>query len=98
MNLYNLHSKPESLDHFEKSAEINPDFFWKKYRDDKEELKKREKFIAKSAIYANLYAKNILNGPFPAGEEAIAKDYAYVYTKSVLKKDFYLNGKLIAKY
>ena len=48
--------------------------FWKKYRDNKEELKKREKFIAKSAIYAYNYARFIIKGPFPAGEEAIAKE------------------------
>ena len=44
--------------------------------------------------------KNILKGPFPAGEEAIAKNagFAKLYAKRVLKKDFYLNGKLIAKY
>ena len=39
-------------------------------------------------------------GPFPAGEEAISKDakFASEYAKNVLKKDFYFNGKLIAKY
>ena len=100
MNLYDLHSKPESLDHFEKATETNPDFFWEKYKKNKEELKKREKYIAKSAIHTYQYARDILKGPFPAGEEAIAKNagFAKLYAKRVLKKDFYLNGKLIAKY
>ena len=100
MNLYKLHSNPESLDHFEKVTETNPDFFWEKYKNKPEELKKREKYIAKSAIHAYLYAKDILKGPFSAGEEAIAKNamYAKLYAKRVLKKDFYLNDKLIAKY
>ena len=100
MNLYKLHSDPESLDHFEKVAFANPDFFWENYRNNKEELKKREKYIAKSTKYAYYYARDILNGPFPAGEEAISKDtHCFkLYVKFVLKKDFYFNGKLITKY
>ena len=100
MNLYNLHSEPESLDHFEKVAETNPDFFWEKYENKQEELKKRETYIAKSGDFSFYYAVDILRAPFPAGEEAIAKDarFASLYAKGVLKKDFYLNGKLIAKY
>ena len=43
MNLYNLHSKPESLDHFEKVTETNPDFFWEKYKNKPEELKEKRK-------------------------------------------------------
>ena len=74
MNLYNLHSEPESLDHFEKVTETNPDFFWEKYKNKPEELKKREKYIAKSTKYAYMYAQSILKGPFPAGEEAMGKD------------------------
>ena len=87
MNLYNLHSKPESLDHFEKVTDNNPDVFWEKYKNKPEELKKREKYIAKSAKYAYVYAKDVLKGPFPAGEEAIAKNaaHAYYYAKDVLK-------------
>ncbi len=45
-------------------------------------------------------AKHILKGEFPLGEPAIAKstEYSKEYTKNVLKKDFYLDGKLICKY
>ena len=100
MNLYKLHSKPASLDFYEKVSETNPYVFWEKYKKNKEELKKRETYIAKDAYSSFLYARDILQGPFPAGEEAIAKDarFASLYAKGVLKKDFYLNGKLIAKY
>ena len=54
----------------------------------------------KDIVYANAYAREVLKGPFPAGEASISKDQYYVieYAKNVLKKDFYLNGKLIAKY
>ena len=43
MNLYKLHAKPESLDHFEKVQNTNPDFFWQKCKDEPSELKKYEK-------------------------------------------------------
>ena len=40
------------------------------------------------------------NGKFIEGEPEIAKDDHYLkrYTQEVLKKDFYLDGKLICKY
>ena len=99
MNLYNLHSNPESLDHFEKVTETNPAIFWGIYKKNKEELKKREKYIAKDTDYAFQYAKGVLKGPFPAGEEAIAKDAvsAYSYAKDVLKGPFPAAEAAIAK-
>lgn len=44
--------------------------------------------------------KDVLKGPFPLGEPAIAKDdfYTNEYTQYILEKDFYLDGKLICKY
>ena len=99
MNLYNFHAKPKLLDGYDSVPENNPHFFWEKYRNNKEELKKREKYIAKDAEYSYDYARDVLRGPFPAGEEAISKNnfYANEYAVNVLGKDFYLNGKLIAK-
>ena len=79
MNLYDLHSEPAALDHFEKVTETNPDFFWEKYKNKPEELKKREKYIAKSTKYAYYYAQHVLFGPFPLGEKAISKDTFFVY-------------------
>ena len=99
MNLYNLHSDPESLDHFEKVTANNPAIFWEKYENKPEELKKREKYIAKSAQYSYYYARDILKGPFPLGEEAIAKNSnsAYEYAKDVLKGPFPAAEAAIAK-
>ena len=99
MNLYKLHSNPESLDHFEKVTDNNPAIFWDKYKNKPEELKKREKHIAKSAKYAYSYAEDILKGPFPAGEEAIAKDktYAFLYARDYLKGPFPAGEVAIAK-
>ena len=108
MNLYNIHSEPESLLHAEEAPEIVPVLFWEKYKDNKEELRKRERAIAVdtlyayyyAAYYACIYARDVLHGPFPAGEAVIAKDvyFAHQYAKYALKKDFYLDGKLIAKF
>ena len=65
----------------------------------KEELKKREKYIAKSAQFAYYYARDVLKGPFPTGEEAIAKDayYAFQYAKNILKGPFPAGEEAIAK-
>ena len=41
MNLYKLHSTPESLNFYETVSDNNPDIFWEKYKDSKE-LKTRE--------------------------------------------------------
>jgi hypothetical protein len=56
------------------------------------------KIVAKSTKYTFLYAKNILQGPFPLGEPAIAKDpdRAYYYAKWVLKGPFTLGEPAIA--
>ena len=48
-----------------------------------------------------MYASFVLKGkPFPLGELVISKDetYSKKYTQDILKKDFYLDGKLICKY
>ncbi len=47
-------------------------------------------FIVKSASYSCYYAKDVLKGPFPAGEPAIAKDamLSYDYARDVLKGPF----------
>ena len=60
-----------------------------------------EPIISTSSYHSYWYAKYILNAqPFPLGEKAIAKnaESSYSYTKSILKHDFYLDGKLICKY
>ena len=99
MNLYNLHSKPESLNFYEKVFETNPEFFWSKYKKNKKELKKKEKYIVKSAQYSYYYALTILESQFPAGEEAISKDTrnAYLYAKYILNGPFPAGEEVIAK-
>ena len=58
-----------------------------------------EPAIAKTPSYSYWYAEHVLYGPFPEGEHVIAKSsYSYLYTKSILKHDFYLDGKLICKH
>ena len=52
------------------------------------------------AHYAFFYARDVLKGPFPAGEEVLAKNetYSQRYADNVLEADFYFDNKLIAKY
>ena len=99
MNIYNLHSEPESLDHFETVSDNNPEVFWKKYKNKPEELKKREKYIAKYPKHAYYYAEDILKGPFKLGEEAIAKDAhsSFLYARNILKGPFLAGEAAIAK-
>ena len=99
MDLYNLHSEPESLLYFGEATEIVPVLFWEKYKDNKEELKMREKAISLVAFYAYLYANYLLEGPFPAGEAIISKDakYAHWYAYDVLKSPFPAGEAVIAE-
>jgi hypothetical protein len=61
MNLYNLHSNSEELHHFGQAHEKISFLFWDKYKDNPEELKKREHAISKNARCSYLYAKDVLN-------------------------------------
>ena len=60
MNLYNLHTDPRSLFLFKEADEYVLEVFFRKYRDEPEELRKREKAITESAPYAHLYAAHVL--------------------------------------
>ena len=42
LNIYKYHTHPERLPLYDKMHMINPDFFWEKYKNNPEELKKRE--------------------------------------------------------
>ena len=99
MNLYNIHSDPQSLLYFEEAPEIVPDLFWYKYKNNPEELKKREREISKYAEYSYLYAREVLKKPFALGEEAISKDalYAKLYAKNILKGPFPAGEETIAE-
>jgi hypothetical protein len=86
MNLYKLHSKPETLDHYDVADEKVPALVWEKYQHEPAELKKREKVLARDPWTAYHYARFVLKKPFPAGEAAIAKNAegAYWYALLVL--------------
>ena len=87
MNLFAFHASPSSLLHHDAAHDSVPKLFWKKYKDNQEELKKREAAIAKDPEYAYAYAKDVLKSPWPKGEAAIAKDAhcAQWYANDVLK-------------
>ena len=79
---------------------MSPERAWEKYKDNPEELKKREHLWVTSAVYAYSYALHVLKTPFPPGEKAIASrpDYAHSYALHVLKKPFPLGEKAIASH
>ena len=101
MNLYNYHSKPESIHGHDRVDTEVPSIFWHKYvgSDNSQELKKREPALAKSPEYAVHYARYILKDRFPAGEDVIAKDpaWAYNYARFVIKGRWPKGEDAIAK-
>ena len=64
----------------------------------KERIIDLEKIISKDPYWSNLYARDIINGPFELGEEAIASSiyYSYWYSNDVLKGQFSLGEKIIS--
>lgn len=90
MNLYKYHTRPEKLELHDKAPEKVPAVIWDKYEDQPDELEKREKILAKDPLYAYLYAVNVLQDRFPAGEAAIAKsaEHAYGYALIILRAAF----------
>ena len=50
-------------------------------------------------LFRSEYTKYVLNGPFPLGEKAIAKDadYSLLYAKYILKQRFNLGEPTIFK-
>ena len=80
LNIYKYHTHPETLPLYKKAMECVPDLFWEKYKDNPEELKKREGAIAKSAKYSCLYAHDVLKTRFEAGE----KRYSIVNINNII--------------
>ena len=97
MNLYKFHTDPQSLLYGNSAPDQLPQLFWPKYRNNHEELKKRQGAIAKSREYSLKYA--LKYGPFPAGEPAIATDTnsAYEYAIDVLKGPFRMGEEAISQ-
>jgi len=95
MNLYNYHNDPESLYGNENIDTIVPEFFYKLYKHDPQELKKREAGIAKSPEFSFKYARFILKGRFEKGEDAIATSpkFSFKYARNVLKRNRFKKGE-----
>lgn len=100
MNLYDLHTKPESLYGYEKADKEVAVVIWEKYKDQPKELKKREAAIATDPRLALLYAEKIIKGRFPKGEAAIAKsaDDAYLHARDVIKGRWLKAETVIARH
>lgn len=95
MNLYQNFAYPSKLDGYNEAKIKIPDVFY--FDTDREDLKNKVKYIAKSPKYAIDYARYVLEGPFPEGEDAIATHakHSYFYAKNVIKKRFKKGEKAI---
>jgi len=94
MNLYKLHTNPESLYGYEKAMEKVPELAWRTHENNRDKLREMEDTWAKSAEYSFLYGLNFLKPlgikGFPKGEDIISTDarYSCWYAEHVLKKKF----------
>jgi lambda repressor-like predicted transcriptional regulator len=86
MNLYKLHTNPESLLGYQEAMK-DPEMAWETHENNHDKLRELEDLWAKSAEYSYRYAAFVLENRFPKGEDAIATDawYSYLYAKYVLK-------------
>ena len=98
MNLYKLSDNPKELPGYDQQDEI-PGLVWTRYKNNSKKLKELEHLWAKDPKTAYFYATRVLEGPFPAGEAAIATnaDYAYDYAHYILDGRFPAGEATIAK-
>lgn len=96
MNLYNYHDEADKLIGHADKDELVPREVWNKYKKQPEELKKREKILARNAATAFFYASHILNDRFKLGEPALAKNSKYALYYAELIGEFPLAEPLFA--
>ena len=59
--------------------------FWRTLDHPRDDHHEEEKILARSGLWAFLYATQVINRPFPAGERAILRSYRIAYDKFVQK-------------
>lgn len=92
LNIFDYHSHPEQLDHFENKHLIVPlQLVWHIAFHDKKRHPELEHIILKDPVAVYRYANNILKGTtpdnrWPEGEHILLKDpyHAYLYARNVL--------------
>lgn len=94
MDLYKLHSTPESLDFYALADSAVVELFWPKFEDNLDQLKKREGAIATDPKYSYWYAR-LIKERFKLGEAAIIKSpkYAGLYASDIFGKERFLEGE-----
>jgi lambda repressor-like predicted transcriptional regulator len=87
MNLYKLHTNPESLYGYKKATERVPDIAWETHKRNHDKLRELEDTWTKSAQYSYWYARDILKNRFPKGEDTIATNdvASFLYAVFVLR-------------
>lgn len=74
MNIYEYHTNPESLDHYEERFTLVPKLAYEHAKSLGRRFPEGEPAIAKNKVWAYFYAKEVIKGRFPEGEAAINKD------------------------
>jgi hypothetical protein len=99
MNIYQFHTNPESLDHYEERLTKVPKLAYEHAESLDRRFPEGEPAIAKNKMWAYFYARDVIKGRFPDGEAAIAKDawFAYKYAKLVIKGRWQDGEAAIAK-
>ena len=99
MDLYKYYSNPEQLNRYAEADDIVPARIYAKSQSGPQLTPKQINTLAKDTKYAYLYARYILNGPFPLGEDAISKDAwgAFYYARHILKSPFPKGEDAISK-
>jgi hypothetical protein len=77
VNLYNYHTDKKTLKGYDNKDELIPTEVWDKFKNQPDELKKREHVLARNAKTAYKYAVYVLDGRFKLGEPALSKNSQY---------------------
>ena len=103
MNLYKYYAEPEALNSYRYRNLIVPGlaYWWLKHRFHDIDQKTKnvcERSIARQSVVSLRYARHVLVGPFPLGEDIIATDAcdSYMYAKEVLKGPFSKGESIIS--
>jgi hypothetical protein len=85
MNLYKLHSSPESLDHYEEAHRLVPKLFVEDGKFPKEMTSRQLNAVMKDPKHAFYYAQDVLKKRWPEAEPFIRKSSFY---RDMYKKQF----------
>lgn len=97
VDLFSLHTQPETLKHYDDVHDNIPRFIIKRFSRNAEELRKREEVLLKDPANALMFVTKVIRGPYPKAEPIIATwpHTATTYAMNILKGRFVLGEKVI---